>query len=506
MSLNRIAADGTEQEVATVERIGADGTATEAVEVQRVMGDGSLQTVWDPDTVVESDYYNLASEVPTDARALWENKPDLRSKYPDRLDATSYEGRSGDLATRIREASGQDTIVELGSGTYEMETTVTTADNLGDVIGIVGDDARIHYVGTELENLFNVANVSELVMEGVTFDITEDPSTGSTDVCVLVSSGISGEAWFEDVRLEGQRHRWQDLNGDGTYETVGNHYTFLVQVDDGATAFMHRCEFPDGGTDMSAETGSTFDHAIGPNCDASSHGLHVWKECLSQGFFANGFYVHSTEANGEVVLWDCHAKNNGKGGMRVSDNHTIVGGTTEVVDTIPGDHVGTPLVVNDGANIDIIGLEVLAAGDDWGGNAIQIRTNAEEITFDRCVLHVQGGASKPVRLNSTVSLEVILEDVYWYNEGGTNPYLVSISPPNSFDTGGSLIIEDRATARIFADGEDEFIIGSNGELVVEGATYSNTTATADDFGLGDPLGDTGRLPDFYFEYDTTGGS
>lgn len=497
MSLNRIASDGTEQPIDTgVEVVVGDGETARVPEIQRVGPGYSLETVWQPTPDIdESRYLNLASEVPTNARNLWENKPDIRAKYPNRLDASSYDGRSGDLATRIEEASGQDTIVELGSGTYEIESEVTAQ---GNVVGIVGDNARIHYVGTALENLFNVANVDELVMEGVTFDITEDPSTGTTDVCILVSNGVREEAWFQDVRLEGQRQRWQDL-GSG-YESVGNRYTFLVQVDAGATAFMHRCEFPGGGTDMSAEIGTTDDHAIGPNCDWASHGLHVWKECTAEGFFDNGFYVHSSDANGEVVLWDCHAKNNARGGMRVSDNHTIVGGTTEVVDSIPGDHVGTPLVVNDGANIDIIGLEVRAAGNDWGAEAIQIRANAEEVTFDKSVLHIQSGSNRPVRLNSSEPLEVTVRDVYWYDEVGASSDMVNISPPN-YDTGGRLIIEDRDTARIHAEGENEFIVGENGELDVEGTVYSNLTISAGALALGDPLGEDGALPDFYFAYE-----
>ncbi|MFC6765173.1 hypothetical protein [Natrinema soli] len=449
--------------------------------------------------------YNLASEVPTDARDLWENKPDLRAKYPNRLDATSYDGRSGDLGERIREASGQDTIVELGSGTYEISSEVTAQ---GNVVGIVGDNARIHYVGTGLENLFNITNVSELAMEGVTFDITEDPASGSTDVCILVSSGISNAAWIEDVRLEGQRHRWQNL-GSG-YETVGNRYTFLVQVDEGATAFMHRCEFPDGGTDMSAELGTTDDHAIGPNCDWASHGLHVWKECTAEGFFDNGFYVHSSDADGEVILWDCHAKNNARGGMRVSENHTIIGGTTEVIDPIPGDHVGTPLVVNEGANIDVIGLTIRAAGNDWGGNAIQLRTNVEEVTFDKCVLDIQSGNSLPVRMNqsgsaTTPTPQITFSDVYFHDDSANTPEMVGVSPPGNTDNGATLTLPDASTARILSVNNDEFLIGTNGTLNVEGTTYTDPTVTASTLGLGDPLDSGGYLPEFYFEYENPPG-
>ncbi|WP_114576723.1 hypothetical protein [Saliphagus sp. LR7] len=454
---------------------------------------------------------NLANDVPQRAWDALDAKPDfLNSGDYSVVDASAYDGRSGDLAELIRTASQNGEVVDLGNGTYEMETAVSTSQPLGETIAAIGDDATIYYVGTDLEYLFNINGATDLALEGITFDITEDPGNGTTDVGLMQCVNISNGAWFEDVTLRGQRQRQQDLTGDGNYNAVGGLNTFMVQVDDGATGLVHRCEFPDGGTDMSVETGSDSSHAIGPNSNPDHQGLNVWKEVTVKKFFGNGFYLTSSTPNGENIVWDCVAEENGKGGIRVSWGDTVIGGRTQVVTDHPttGDHpAGTPLVCDYGDGVDIIGLQIIAEGNSWGGNAIQMRTEIEEVNFDRCVLDIESGNSRPVRMNrsgssSTPVPQITFEDVYFHDRSNNTGALVGVSPPSA-DTGATLHIPDTDTCRLLSENNDEIEAGSNGTVIVEDDTsYTDQTITASDLGLADPTADYDGVPTTYFDYST----
>lgn len=435
-----------------------------------------------------SDYLNLADEVPDEAMDLWEDKPDVRQEF-DTVDASDYDGRSGDLADLIEQASSQNAIVDLGSGTYEMESTVTGD---GDVVGVVGDGpgaATIYYQGTSLDYLFQIRNVSAGVMEGVTFDITEDAGGNNTDVGLL-DGQFDDEFWAEDVVFRGQRHRWQDLNGDGNYTSVGGRFTFLVNMTQSdAEAFIHRCEFPDGGTDVTHETGSGVGHAIGPNADPPHEGLNVWKECYCSGFIDNGFYVSNSP--GRNVLWDCHAEDNATGNMRISYNDYVVGGVSEVHD-LPGDRLGQCLTHDRGDNVKVVGLECRGTGDSYGAEVIQVRTEAEELELDRVVVHTDGH-NRPVRLSSDGSgpnVQIDITDCYWYDEADGIPMVEILRADVTAD----------ADWRVLSEGRDEITIDSSASLTYDGQTYSSGTYTASDLGMEDPRQFGGDLPDFYFDY------
>ncbi|GAB7019923.1 hypothetical protein [Halostagnicola bangensis] len=447
--------------------------------------------------VQSDDYYDLTADVPDDAWDLWQAKPDVREEF-ETVDASNYDGRNGNLSNRIEEAADQNAIVDLGSGIYEMESTVSVHSG---TVGIVGDGARIYYVGADdgVEWLFETTP-DYLVMEGVTFDISEDPGNGlSTDVGILSSNGIGSRAWLEDVRLDGSRHRQQII--DGELETVGGWGTFLVQAADGATAFIHRCEFPDGGTSMMGEhpDADTHDHAYGPNADPAHDGLNVWKECVAEGFHSNAFYVHSNDEAGRNVLWDCTARNNGRGNMRISHNDQIIGGVTEVTDRPDGEETqnGTPFVVNAGDNMSVIGLEIIADGPDWGNEVIQIRTEADEIAFEKTVVHIRGGSNRPIRTGTPdADVDVTFEDCCILDEGSNNnTFWISSRYENDSD----VYFED--DVRVASDNGNEFNIGSVGTLHHDGDTYSDTTVSAADLGLESPVDDDGNLPAFSFEYE-----
>lgn len=438
------------------------------------------------------DYLNLVDDVPETAMELWENKPSVREEF-DTLDASDYDDRSGDLSELIEEASAQNAIVDLGSGTYEMSSTVTGD---GDVAGVVGDgpdDATVYYRGTELEYLFNTRNQPSGVLEGVTFDISETADgENNTDVGLLYGD-FSEEFWAEDIVLRGQRHRHQDLDGDGNYETVGGRFTFQVEMTQtDAEGFMHRCRFPDGGTDMHEEIGDTIGHAIGPNADPNHEGVNVWKECYCSGFADNGFYVSNSP--GRNVLWDCHAENNMSGNMRLSSNDYVVGGTSEIND-IPDGRSGQCLTHDRGDNVRVVGLECIGT-DEYGAEAIQVRSDAEEIELDRVVLRTDE-SNRPVRFSATGSeprVEVNITDCYWHDEYPEDNGLRTVLLRNADVTSD-------ADWRVLGEGRLEVQVNDDASLSHAGTSYSSGTHTADELGIEDPRQFDGGLPEFYFEYE-----
>ncbi|WP_254522885.1 hypothetical protein [Natrinema caseinilyticum] len=462
-----------------------------------------------------NDYYDLTDE----AWNLWQSKPDFRadgefrdSRAYDIWDASSYDGRSGDLAERIVQASQNDAIVDLGNGTYEMESMVTNSD-IGDIVGIIGDGARIHYVGVNpsVHTLIH-ASPEYLVLEGVTFDITEDAGEYSSDVAIVQTFGIGQEAWCEDVKLEGARHRQQDLysnpdsDKDGpVLENVGGEATFKIQMAEGGTGFVHRCEFPDGGTDMTWHSdGDTHDHAYGPNADPKHRGFNVWKDCVAKNFEANAFYVLSDTEPGRNILWNCTAVDNARGGMRISHHDKIIGGRTEVSGRTSG-QLGTPLVSDYGWDMEVVGLEIIGAGDGWGADLVQLRTSCQEITFRKCVIHGKNGSNRPIRVDSTENVAATFEEMYIYDEGSNaHTFLIGREFPDWHNPGTVYLEND---VRVASDNGTEFFIdhitpeGIWPELHHNGNTYRDTAVSASELGLASPLDENGNLPEFYFGYE-----
>ncbi|QLK25777.1 hypothetical protein HYG81_17120 [Natrinema zhouii] len=495
-------------------KIGATGIGTSMLGLTN--GATPTAAATSSDTDGSGNYYDLTNEVPDEAWDLWQSKPDMLEDQEfrdgrsfDVFDASEYDARNGDLSERIIEASQNGAIVDLGSGTYEMESAVRSGD-IGDIVGIVGDGARIHYVGTDLEVLFQISP-DYLVMEDVTFDITEDAGNNSTDVSIIRSYGIGNEAWCEDVTLEGSRHRQQDLNGDGTLTTVGARSTFLIQMAAGATGFMHRCKFPDGGTDMTGHPdGDTHLHAYGPNADPSHEGLNVWKDCVAKNFEANAFYVLSRTEPGKNILWNCTARDNARGNMRISHHDRIIGGTTEVSGRTSG-QLGTPFASGYGGDMEVVGLEMIADGDHWGADLLQLRNNAQDIHFRKCVIHVKGGSGRPIRVDSSEHVNATFEDMYIYDEG-TNDHTFYIGKEFlKWHNPGTALLEN--DVRVESDNGAEFFIdritpeGEWPELHHNGNTYRDTVVSASELGLESPLDGNGDLPEFYFGYeDGTGGA
>lgn len=429
------------------------------------------------------DEHDLTADIPDAAYDLWQSKPDVREAY-DTVDADAYDGRSGDLAERIEAAADQDAIVDLGSGTYEITSSVRTDPD--EVVGVVGDDATIYYTGTHLSYLVDLDYVPSVVVEGVTFDISETTDSGFESDVGIVHCQVTDEFWAEDVLVRGTRHRWQDVDGDGDLEAVGGRFTWRVDAAaPDATGFNHRVELPDGGTDE-AESVGTVGHAIGPNADPPHEGLNVWKDCRAEGFMDNGFYVNNSP--GRNVLWNCTARNNAAGNVRIGQDDYVVGGLAEITD-LPGDRLGQCLTHDGGGNATVVGLECRATF--YGSEAIQVRSSAESLELDRVVLDVDH-YRQPVRLSSSSGsdVQVSISDCYWYDGYGSS----SGSPV--VEIYGADVAAD-GDWRVLGESRAEIEVESSGSLTIAGEDVGTGTHTADELGLEDPR----PLPEFYFDYD-----
>lgn len=451
----------------------------------------------------------FVDDVPEEAWDLWQRKPaDFREEYRDDMivaEDRGYDDRNDDLSKLIVEAAEEGSIVDLGTGTYEMEHGVTTGSEVGmrevsnpDIIGMVGDDATIHYVGTELEVLFDIARVPTGVFVGVTFDISERTPTGFDSDVGIITGLFTDEFWAEDVRLSGRRNRFQDLDGDGTKESVGGIYAWKVHMTDpNAEGLVHRLELADGEVnhaDIADPDKAEFAGTIPVATDPSHDGLIVYKDCHVERFTDNGFYMSydpEPDETGRAVLWDCYAADVRGGCMRISENDTIVGGKSEMHNPHEN-RDGKALDVDRGENISVIGLEIDAT--NFGAEAIQVRTKAKELELDQVVLRTGADPndSRPVRLSSGPDkdengeelapwdAEITVTDCHWYDESDTR----------SADIPAVEIRRANVTAdnwNVLAEGTPEVYVHSSGSLTIDGETYGGEeTYTASELGMDDP--------------------
>lgn len=422
------------------------------------------------------EFYDLTPEIPSEAWNLYQSKPDVRDEYST-VSASGYENRSGDLGSLLQSASSDNAIVELDSGEYEMSSTLSGGGTMG-LVGEGSDETTIYYTGSDLRDLID-ANPSNIVVEGVTFDISE----GSGSDVGVVRAQISNEGWFQDIVLRGQRDR------HGT--ASGGRFTFLIQTESSATALIDYVRFPDG-DEYYPEEGSV-GHAIPMNTDpvTGGNGLTVWKDCFVQDFIDNGMYI-ANHNNGRNILWNCHGRNCSSGVLRIGGGHdTIIGGTTIVDDLASGS--GSALVVNHDGLSEAIGLHIEGHGDNYGAEAIQLRSDLDDVLLDRVTMYTNG-SSRPARLsafdnqsNSTVELK----DCYWLDESPSGSAQTVIRHVNE-------VIAD-SSWHSHADNRSEVSVESSGSLTMSGSNISTGTYSASDLGLSDPR----PLPEFYFSDDET---
>lgn len=438
-------------------------------------------------------------DVPDEALDLRREKPDFRAS--NEYDVITPADRSyEDLSDLIVQAADEGAIVDLGSGTYEMERGVSTGygDYMRhvsnpDIVGVIGDGATIEYVGTYLDRLFNIHRVPVGVLEDVTFDITGTTSSGhDTDVGVITGN-FTDEFWAKDVTLRGERNRFQDFGNGRKAGRVGNLYTWRIQMlDPDATAYVENLNLPDGEVnhhDIARPEQGEFRGSIPVCTDGPHDGLIVYKDCHVEGFCDNGFYTaYSPQKSrgGKAVLWDCYAANVRGGCMRPGPNDTIVGGKTEMHDP-PTGRRGKGLDVDQGFNTTVIGLTIHGTDFGWiwddgerkGTNSIQVRSNTESLELDRVVLHVEDEISGTVRLSSTSSNsdEITVKDCYWYDEasGRSNPAVVIYG-----------IDIDATDWHVRSEDHTEVQVKHSAVLKTDIRDVGSGTYTASDLGMEDP--------------------
>lgn len=501
-------------------------------------------------------------DVPEEAWQLWQEKPDVREEYGTiSAEERGYDGRSGDLAELIEEAASAGKLVELGDAEYEMESGVSTgraeqgasADAtvyLGwpDVVGVVGDGATIHYVGTEVDRLFNLHHVGVCAVQGVTFDISAETAAGhDTDVAVLVGR-FDDRFWAQDVTISGQRNRYQDLGREiereGIKEPVGSRHTWLVHMKEDGAGLVENLRLPDGEVDHSeiaeqvaasnpddpdecdgvyceldaADNGVNYSYyggSIPIATDPHHDGLIVYKDCYVEGFTDNAFYMSYDPAGdraydseedadvdpndidtGRAVLWGCHAANVRGGCMRIGNNDTIVGGTVRMDDP-PGDRRGVGLVVDYGSESSVTGLECI--GREYAAELVVVRNEVADTTLDRLVVDADHDL-RVLRCSSALDADppsVTLENC---------SILDRYSGPNSratFLIRDAEVSADSDDLRIHAPYNDPVAIQAessaghayDGTLTVDGETY-DASSDLDGLSLEDPR----PLPSYGFDY------
>lgn len=472
-----------------------DGTEISAITID---GEDVTEVTMDGEVVWQAiDGDNLVWAVPQDAWDVYTSKPDPRSRYSTvSAEGGSYDNRGGDLAELIGDAAESNEIVDLGSGTYEMSSTVSTGTyDIGFVVGAAGDgsgSATIYYSDTALSYLFNLGGVPNAVLEGVTVDITEDTGVGDGIPDVgIINASISDEFWADDVVQRGARKRWQDMDGDGVADDiVGGYYSWKVNLTESDAIGLHRGIDLSDGLIYEPDADSQGNHhrqGIPFSVESPSYGLNVFWKCLVSDWANNGFYCYNDNTTGRNVLVGCEATNTSASAMRLGPNDEIVGGEITEIDP-QGDWATFGLRHEGGSDVSVTGLRVNISDDQT--RAVTVHGDAPDFTSDRLVLDVSGaGSVTPVRFEAS-GLSVDAVDSYWYDSSTSSRVFVEINDAD-------VVTDDKW--RVLSDNNDEVTVASGSTLTIDGTEYGAGTYTSSELGLESPLDDSGNLPEYYID-------
>lgn len=457
--------------------------------------DGTGSTIWEySDGTVTGDI-NLANELPQYSVDIHDSYPDFRSSSEwNIVSAEDYDGRSGDVG-ELAQSVSNDTLVDLGDGEYNVSTTITGGG------GYIGDGATLYYtgIGNDLERGMLFTHLSDkAVIEGVTIDITSTPSTGTTSDCGILESYGIDEIWIRDLELRGARQRIQDI--DGSAELTPGWTTLLLQVNSTGTAYADNVVMTDGSNARYDVAGSGkeydhTDHAYSLHCDPSHEGDLVLKDCHIRNWSGNGYYTMN--APGRTTLWSCISEDCARGNFRPAENDDIIAGRSEITALYDKGRNGTPFVVSDDIfNTVAVGLEIIADGDNWGNNVMEARDNAGEMVFDRCIFHIKGGDSSPLRMDAPYGPADVTYDDCWILDEGGAPHTFYIG---TWPGGGSSGIARLEGENNIEGGGSEFDIASHSTLHHGGEEYSDTTLSASELNISSV--EEGDWPEFYVDID-----
>lgn len=289
----------------------------------------------------------------------------------------------------LRTNAGDDTLLYLPAGTYLMDEILTVREFTN--LGIVGDGARIvPEVGSDsiLFDLGRAGRASDLLMEGLTFDISE-PGTGPRPL----SLKVGGESLIRDVSVVGtQDAGWGMVRID-------------VPDPDGVTT-VERMRLPDGST-VSAFTAGIY-------AGSEHRGELRFVDCTVVGFANNGLYAQPDE--GSVVVEGGYFANCGIASLRVGDN-SVVRGAHVRCDRAPPDFQnmrGLRLREGDNVLVEDCLIEMLEVTDSDGGlvlapwlEAATVRNTTIRVDAD----NIAGIVAKPPHSPPVEESSIVFENV-----------------------------------------------------------------------------------------------
>lgn len=444
---------------------------------------------------------NLAGDVPKDAWDLWDKdreenprKESYRKKLADdlnldvdkveKIDATSD---SRPLRKIIKSAIEQNAVVDLGSGTYEMEKMLDISS--GDLFAVVGDgsaDATIRWNGPlsekEYPNYNESRNYPSLLFStsggtiqkgyfyGVTVDIEGESEPGLNRDAGIMRAKITDELWVDDVVLKGKRHQYQYI--DGELKSVGYGPVFQPgAVNKEATIFFNDVQMTDGQKYVDIDRYNHFGQGSAVTLTKPHRGKVIFKDVKIHDWSSCAFYLSNRDdrKSSRNVLWNCEVANCSAGHVRIGFNATIVGGKIVRDDPDP-DLPGTPLSIQEGRDIKVIGLRIEASTYN---RAIELRNAASDVTFDRLILRVSG-PNQPVYFRPKydpeldededghsikTDLNVSLDNCYLYDEYSESRTYGTVSIDNGNED-HQTVVEAIGDTRIKSEGGAEIVTES----------------------------------------------
>lgn len=427
---------------------------------------GQLQEVWKrakPGT-------NVASYVPTKARNLIQSIPDCKTDYKT-IDYTHLT-RSDDLTQAIVDASKQNALAYVGTGDYEMHTELTTGTyDLGSVAGVVGDDSgscNIYYVGLSDNGfMFNVYN-NFFAIQGVTLDISEQTSGGYETDVGIVNANLSDEGWFDDVKVNGRRKRYQN----GTKN--GHRFTWSTKAADSTSNIVCRRVRIDDGEVWTGSYGVDSDkdqHCQGFNSSPDHVGYGVYYKCRCEDWGDNGFYL--TNSKGENIVVDSEVHNVRGGAYRLGHGDKVIGGYAGQYDIFAGlngqmitiDHA-TSEPESEYSNANTMAVGVKCYGRDYGKGGIWLKSSGKEAWLEKLVIDGDTDDSILVHMDDSNTGTLHMEDMWIYDA-------TSNRSAASMVLGGGNTADVTSPFRITSEHTPDLTIKTDGTFTIDGSTKAS---------------------------------
>ena len=306
-----------------------------------------------------------------------------------------YDGTGSKDLSDVYATYGSNTIYILPEGTYRVSAGISDL-NAFDYVGFIGrPNATLDVVDNSADQVFAFGGTNvdskRVILKNLTIDITGTDANGFDIDRSIAYGTIQDRAIVEDIELVGSRHRYQDIDGDGVLETLGNLSTFLIKPNSPeAHVVVDGLRMPDGGT-WESGAGGTSGHAVGVlSGGPDSVGTTVYKNCYVANFCNQAFYVKN--AAGQWIFKGTVAENNGNANFRVGEGDTINSCASVQDNAANQAHPsGVCLSVQDARHCNVNGLEMIAT--DTGQDPVRISGDARSVTIQNVYLDLDSGVT-----------------------------------------------------------------------------------------------------------------